>query len=219
MPRSRRDKKISLTQTTKKGNDLKQNVIEKVQKAVGEYNHIFVFHTNNIRNGKLKKVRMLWRDSKFLFGKNKVMAHALGRDESSEVQPNIHKLAEKIEGQCGLLFTNKKKEEVIEFFNKHSESEYAMAGFVPSETITVPEGPLPPEYIHSMEPMFRKLGMPVLLQKGVIMVLSEYKLCKEGKPITPQQSRLLKLFNYKLDEFKVTLEYVWSKEDGSFEKL
>lgn len=120
-----------------------------------------------------------------------------------------------------------------------------MAGFVPSETITVPEGPLPPEYIHSMEPMFRKLGMPVLLQKGVIMVLSEYKLCKEGKPITPQQSRLLvsvliavqvssyltnlflkrytlffqKLFGYKLDEFRVTLEYVWSKEDGSFEKL
>lgn len=93
--------------------------------------------------------------------------------------------------------------------------------------------------------MLRKLGMPVLLQKGVIMVLSDFKLCKEGKPITPQQSRLLvslllllysiifslvlveiiillffqKLFGHKLDEFKVTLEYVWSKKDGSFEKL
>lgn len=42
------------------------------------------------------------------------MAHALGRDESAEIQPNIHKLAEKIEGQCGLLFTNKKKQDVIE---------------------------------------------------------------------------------------------------------
>lgn len=80
---------------------------------------------------------------------------------------------------------------VHRFFNTYKEEEFPTAGFVPAETITVPEGPLGPEFIHSMEPMLRKLGMPVLLQKGVIMVLSEYKLCKAGKPITPEQSRLL----------------------------
>lgn len=42
------------------------------------------------------------------------MAHALGRTESQEIQINLHKLASKIEGQCGLLFTNRKKEEIIE---------------------------------------------------------------------------------------------------------
>lgn len=89
MPKSKRDKKsnwiffiiisqllilcinsvpkfsVSLTQTTKKGVDLKQNIIEKVRNAVEEYDHIFVFHTNNVRNGKLKNVRMQWRDSKY----------------------------------------------------------------------------------------------------------------------------------------------------------
>jgi len=51
---------------------------------------------------------------RFFFGKNKVMAIALGRTEEEEMQPNIHKLAGMLHGQCGLLFTNKKKEEVLE---------------------------------------------------------------------------------------------------------
>jgi mRNA turnover protein 4 len=55
-----------------------------------------------------------------------------------------------------------------------------------------------------MEPMFRKLGMPVLLQKGVIMLLGEFKLCKAGKPITPEQSRLLVSMTYNEYEFPET---------------
>lgn len=77
------------------------------------------------------------------------------------------------------------------FLSKYRVEEFPSAGFIPEETITIPEGPLPEEFIHSMEPMLRKLGMPVLLQKGVIRVLSDFKICKAGKPITPEQSRLL----------------------------
>lgn len=51
---------------------------------------------------------------RFFFGKNKVMAIALGKSEEEEVLPNIHKLSSLLQGQCGLLFTNKKKEEVVE---------------------------------------------------------------------------------------------------------
>lgn len=69
--------------------------------------------------------------------------------------------------------------------------EFARAGFVPSEAITIAEGPLPAEFIYSMEPLLRKLGMPTLLKKGIINVLSDYKLCKAGKPLTPEQSKLL----------------------------
>lgn len=79
----------------------------------------------------------------------------------------------------------------VRFFDQYRTPEFASAGFVPDETITIPEGPLDAEFIHSMEPMLRKLGMPVLLQKGIITVLSEYAICKAGKPITPEQSRLL----------------------------
>jgi mRNA turnover protein 4 len=52
--------------------------------------------------------------NRFFFGKNKVMAIALGKSEEEEVLPNIHKLSGLLQGHCGLLFTNKKTEEVVE---------------------------------------------------------------------------------------------------------
>lgn len=51
---------------------------------------------------------------RFFFGKNKVMAYALGKSAQEEIHNNLHKLAMKIEGQCGLLFTNRPVDNVIE---------------------------------------------------------------------------------------------------------
>lgn len=42
------------------------------------------------------------------------MAYALGKSAQEEIQINLHKLAMKIEGQCGLLFTNRPIDNVIE---------------------------------------------------------------------------------------------------------
>jgi mRNA turnover protein 4 len=42
------------------------------------------------------------------------MAIALGRTEAEEMQPKLHNIAVMLRGNCGLLFTNKKKEEVLE---------------------------------------------------------------------------------------------------------
>ena len=42
------------------------------------------------------------------------MAHALGKTEETEHRKNLHKVSELLVGQCGLLFTNKDKEEVYE---------------------------------------------------------------------------------------------------------
>lgn len=41
------------------------------------------------------------------------MAIALGRTQESEVQKNLHKVAAHVVGECGLLFTNKSKDEVV----------------------------------------------------------------------------------------------------------
>lgn len=42
------------------------------------------------------------------------MAYALGKSAQDEIQNNLHKLALKIEGQCGLLFTNRSVNKVEE---------------------------------------------------------------------------------------------------------
>lgn len=91
-----------------------------------------------------------------------------------------------------------------------------------------------------MEPSLRQLGLPTSLQRGIIQVLKEHTICKEGAIISPEQSRLLvsnkmhhkckinslltqkffpqKLFGHQMAQFKIVLRYVWSK-DGSFRSL
>lgn len=43
-----------------------------------------------MRNTKLKDLRNEWKESRFFFGKNKVMAIALGRSKSDEVEDQLN---------------------------------------------------------------------------------------------------------------------------------
>lgn len=43
-----------------------------------------------MRNAKLKDLRHEWKDSRFFFGKNKVMAIALGRTKSDEIEDQLN---------------------------------------------------------------------------------------------------------------------------------
>ncbi|OWK12902.1 MRTO4 [Cervus elaphus hippelaphus] len=92
MPKSKRDKKVSLTKTAKKGLELKQNLIEELRKCVDTYKYLFIFSVANMRNSKLKDIRNAWKHSRMFFGKNKVMMVALGRSPSDEYKDNLHQL-------------------------------------------------------------------------------------------------------------------------------
>lgn len=82
---------------------------------MNDYQRVVLFSVENMRNSKLKDVRSEWKDSRFFFGKNKVMALALGTTQENEVAEGSHKLAAAVRGQCGLLFTNRTKKEVYTF--------------------------------------------------------------------------------------------------------
>ncbi|XP_054015329.1 mRNA turnover protein 4 homolog [Hylaeus anthracinus] len=217
MPKSKRDKKISLTKTSKKGLVLKQQIVEDVKNCVEKYSRIFLISVHNMRNNKLKDLRAEWKDSRFFFGKNKVIALALGKSPENEVAEGIHKLSNSLKGQCGLLFTNRTKKEVLKWMDEYEEIDYARSGFIVSETITLPEGPMP-DFSHSLEPHLRQLGMPTALQRGVITLIKEYTVCKKGQALTPEQARILKLLEKQLATFKLTPLGVFSKKDG-YKKL
>ncbi|XP_015438500.1 PREDICTED: mRNA turnover protein 4 homolog [Dufourea novaeangliae] len=213
MPKSKRDKKISLTKTSKKGLVLKQQIVEDVRNTVEKYARIFLVSVHNMRNNKLKDLRAEWKDSRFFFGKNKVISLALGNTPDKEIAEGLHKLAEALRGQCGLLFTNRTQKEVLKWMEEYEEADYARSGFISNETITLPEGPMP-EFPHSIEPHLRQLGMPTALQKGVVVLIKEYNVCKKGQALTPEQARILKLLDKSLATFKLTPLGVYSKKHG-----
>nr|CAG4642735.1 EOG090X0BJA [Evadne anonyx] len=217
MPKTKRYKKISLTNTKKKGLGGKQQLVEGVREAVDKYSNIFLFSVQNMRNNKLKFIRNEWKDSRFFLGKNRVIAVALGKSKLDECRENVHEISKRLKGQCGILFTDKTKQEVSEYFDKYVESDYARAGNIATETVTLQPGPLE-QFPFNMEPALRKLGLPTSLQRGVVTLLKETTVCKAGSPLKPEEARLLKLLCIHQAEFKVTIEAVLSK-DGEFEDL
>lgn len=217
MPKSKRDKKISLTRTKKKGLELKQSLVDEIRKCVDQYARIFVFSVENMRNSKLKDVRQEWKHSRFFFGKNRVMAFGLGKTEESEYRDGLHKVSKKLLGQRGLLFTNKTREEVESWFAAYSDPDFARSGVLASETVIIDMGPLPDMHF-SLEPQLRQLGLPTSLQKGVVTLIKDHNVCKEGEALTPEQARILKLLGRMMVDFRIDLICMWSN-DGSFEEF
>ncbi|XP_017866178.1 PREDICTED: mRNA turnover protein 4 homolog [Drosophila arizonae] len=214
MPRSKRDKKVSLTKTDRKGLAWKQRIIDDIRFCVEKYPNIFVFQVQNMRNNLLKDLRQEWKqNSRFIFGKNRIMQIGLGRTKAEEVEKGIHKLSKRLTGQVGLLFTEKSKEEVLKWADKYWAVEYARSGFTATETVTLPAGPLE-EFAHSMEPHLRSLGLPTKLEKGIVTLYSDYTVCEKGKVLTPEQARILKLLGKPMAKFRLTMKCSWTKADG-----
>lgn len=105
-----------------------------------------------------------------------------------------------------------------EWFTKYTEMDFARAGNKATLTVSLDPGPLK-QFPHSMEPQLRQLGLPTALKKGVVTLLSDYEVCKEGDVLTPEQARVLKLFGYEMAEFKVTIKYMWDAQSGRFQQM
>ena len=153
---------------------------------------------------------------RLFFGKTKVMAKALGTTPEDEYQPSTHLLSKYLNGNVGLLFTNREPSLVTEHFATLSETDFARAGTPASRSFTVPAGIVysmggeiaaeeDVPMSHNLEPELRKLNMPTSLTKGKITLDNPYTVCKEGDVLDSRQTRLLKLFGVVTAEFKVNL--------------
>ncbi|XP_064392229.1 mRNA turnover protein 4 homolog [Halichondria panicea] len=217
MPKSKRNRIVTLSKTRSKGHELKGALLQEVRDCCDKYAHLFVFNIDNMRNAKLKDLRTHWKDSRFFFGKNRVMQLALGRSDSDEYRTGLRFVSEELKGSVGLFFSNGDKTSVVEWFQDFQEKDHARSGFVATEEVVCQQGPLS-QFTHTMEPQLRKLGLPTALTKGAVTLLEDHTVCKDGDELTPEQVRILKLLDVKMASFKVNLLCVWSK-DGSFERL
>uniref|UniRef100_A0A1I7X3S8 Ribosome assembly factor mrt4 n=1 Tax=Heterorhabditis bacteriophora TaxID=37862 RepID=A0A1I7X3S8_HETBA len=116
MPRSKREKDVSLTKVKKKTRAAKETLVDEVRHSVDAYDNIFVFTIDNMRSKRFISVRQHFKsNSRFFFGKNNVMMVALGRQLTDEYAANLHKISQQLKGQCGLMFTNLSMDEIIKY--------------------------------------------------------------------------------------------------------
>ncbi len=126
--------------------------MSQIQDFVNSYERIFIYSLENSRNNKLKDLRAEFKDdSRFYLGKNKLCQVAFGKSKELEAAEGLHKFSQSlgwisfgnvdfnqfIAGETGLLFTNKKEEEVVEYFNKYNSASYARVGEKSEVTVKV----------------------------------------------------------------------------------
>ncbi|KAK7690362.1 hypothetical protein QCA50_007019 [Cerrena zonata] len=222
MPKSRRSKLVSLTKVSKKTKEHKGAMINEVQENVDKWQYCWLFEVGNMRNSHLKTVRKLWKDSaRIFFGRGAVMAKALGTTPEQEHKAGLHKIAQKIKGQVGILFTNSPPAEVTDWFADFHPPDFARSGNKATQTFILPEGPVmqqhstPPEpFPHNEEPQLRKLGLHTKMVRGVPTLENPHTVCQAGKTLTPEQAQLLKLVGVKMITFRVGLRAYWTAETG-----
>ncbi|XP_074576677.1 uncharacterized protein LOC141833189 [Curcuma longa] len=213
MPKSKRNRPVTLSKTKKKGREHKEAVVNAIKEAVECYASAYVFTFENMRNQKFKEFReQLKSNSRFFLGSNKVMQLALGRSVADEVKPGIYKLSKFIRHDAGLLFTNLSKEEVERAFREYEGHDFARMGTTATEKVDLKEGPLE-QFTHEMEPYLRKQGVPVRLNKGIVELVSDFVVCEEGMPLSPEAARTLRLLDIKMATFRLHLLCRWTPED------
>lgn len=213
MPRSKRDRRISLTKTASKGRALKEATIETIRESLEEYESLYVFTFENMRSNKFKDFRIEFRDSRFFLGKNKVMQKALGIRREDEYRPNLRHLSKRLSGQVGLLATNKPEAEVRDYFDNYRALDYAKAGTTATKTITIGmEENIVQYFPVTMYELFKKLGLNLKIQSGQLHLLEPFTVAKEGQIITPEQAKLMKHLSIESVEFKVSLQCLWSDD-------
>jgi len=224
MPKSKRDKEVTLTKTKRKGKETKLKLVDEIRQCVDTYTNLFAFSFDNMRNTKLAAIRGHFKtDGRFFFGKNKVMALALGRIAQEEYKENLHRVSKYLNGQCGLLFTNQAVDDVVRYFHTLKDMDFARSGNLATETVELDAGPME-QFPFSLEPQLRKLGLPTKLEKGVVTLTADHAVCQAGDKLSPEQAKILKYLGFKMAEFRIRLLCAWSKNEDdesspTFKKL
>lgn len=209
-----------LTKTRKHvvGIEKKQQFVQKIRDYIDAYAHLYVFSTENMRNVLLKELRADWKDSQFYFGRKRVIQIALGRSVEEEYLENLHKVSDHLEGNVGLLFTNREHKDVISFFDSYSEDDFARSGFEATDRVHIVKGPLEqfePNQIQNL----RLVGLPVDLKRGVVMLSKDLTVCEKGDTLTPEKAKILEFMGIRMAKFRIILRCHYSKKDSKFESL
>ncbi|KIW59894.1 hypothetical protein PV05_00156 [Exophiala xenobiotica] len=240
MPQSRRNRTVHTSKTHKNRKELVRRLAANVQEAAQQYNYIWVFGVENIRNNFLKQVRSDLDDSRIMMGKTKVMMVGLGQNAETECVPGVSALGPYVKGEMGLLFTNREPSEIEEYFQDSLNLDYARSGTTATQEIIIPPGQLHTMYgvdggeedplPIQIEPTLRKLGIPTRIVKGKV-VLEErpegamdddeegYLVCREGDTLDSRQTNILKILGVRMSEFKIDLKAVFDKSAGTVREI
>lgn len=235
MPKSKRSKLVTLSQTDKKGKESKLKLFDEIRSALDNYSQVWILQMKDIRTPVLQDIRSDWTDSKLILGKRKVIQKAFGETPEEEYLSDLAKLTKILSTTDdlipGILFTNEDDSTVQSYFDAYKRQDYTRvknkspitfeipAGIVYSRGGQIPEEEDVP-MSHSLEETLRnKYKMPTKIKSGKIVLEKPYLVCNEGDVLDVRQALILKQFGVAASEFKVPLVGHYDKESAQVEKF
>lgn len=106
--------------------EMNQQIVDNIRKCVQRHPNIYLFSVQHVESNVSTTT-----DGHFIFSDNEIIRLALGENDDYEIEKDLHKLSLQLNGKCGLLFTHRNEEEVLQ---------YAQNGFIATETVVLPEG-------------------------------------------------------------------------------
>jgi mRNA turnover protein 4 len=115
--------------------------------------------------------------------------------------------------------------EVLAHFAAYSAPDYARAGAAAPRRFALPRGRLfsragevaeedDVAVEAGAEPVLRRLGVPVAMDRGAVVLADEYVVCEAGQVLDARQTALLKMFGVAMVDFRVAITAYWEAETG-----
>lgn len=150
------------------------------------------------------------------FGKHKVMTVALDGSPSDECKDNLSQVSKKWRGEGQSPFHQTHQGGSVWGVHEthgnglHWSGKQSNFHHEPGS-----EGPLEQPPATTMEPRQRQLGLLTALKRGVVTLLSDQEVCKEGNVLSPEQACEPELFGCEMAESKVTIKGGMHNPEGS----
>ncbi|KAH8923505.1 hypothetical protein BT69DRAFT_1262387 [Atractiella rhizophila] len=209
MPKSKRQKTVHLSKVEKKvTKETKAAQFDNVRQLADQYHYIWLFSSNHFRSSFMNEIRLKWKGSRILLGRNAVFRKSLGTTEEDEYRQGVRFISNRMEGEVGLLFTDEEPDVVRDWFDSYHPIDYARSGELASQDVLLPAGTIKIEgdpAPASLEPQFRNNGLSTRLIRGAITLDNEHKVCSFGDKLDVKQAATLKLLQMPLATFQINL--------------
>ncbi|GJQ10906.1 hypothetical protein GpartN1_g2697.t1 [Galdieria partita] len=212
MPTSRRRKNGIIKKQAKNRRQSNADIIEAVTQCLEAFKSIYIVNFDCIRSSILKELRNNWKDSRFFFGKNKVIRYALGKAEEEEGHKGLHRLAPYLSGNIGVLFTNRTKDQVHDYFDHFIVNEYPRIGSKAPRDLVLNSGPL--DIPVELEPRLREFGLPTQVQNNEVYLMNDFPLLQQNSVISRENAKILETLCMPILEVRVDIVAEWDSEFG-----
>lgn len=190
--------------------DRKINYFETLKENLDSYSKCFLVQADNVGSLQLQQIRASLRDkAEIMMGKNTMIRRAMR--EHVEKNPSIEPLIELMRGNVGFVFTNEDLVEIRDIVIANKKPAPARVNALAPIDVFVPAGPTGqgPEKTS----FFQALTIPTKINRGMIEILKEVHLIKQGDKVGASEAALLNMLN--ISPFAYSLKVLHVFDNGN----